>query len=124
MSDRQPIGHRTDPSADPRHDNADGDRPADRLVRAGLPGRPSGMTPVRSQGIDDVWTPGRPSLEWAVVLAALGILVPVVALGSAGFALRARRQGSPRWLAALLASLWCLGLGLVLRRAGGIGVFP
>jgi len=68
--------------------------------------------------------PGRARLEAAVALAALAILVPALAPAGAGVALTARRAGNPRWLAALLAALWCGLLGASMRGAVGMGLLP
>jgi len=71
-----------------------------------------------------VWQPGRAPLEWSILCSAVGLLFPALALVGAGFALRARRQGSPRWLAAFLIALWCALLGSVVRLAIGFGLLP
>ena len=87
-------------------------------------GRSSVWFRMLPQSVDDVWGPGRSSLQWSVVLSALTILVPVLALGAIGFALRCRRQRGERWLAALIAACWCLFLGVAFRRAGGLPIIP
>jgi len=68
--------------------------------------------------------PGRARLEAAVLLAALAILVPVLAPAGVGAALTARSAGHPRWLAALVAALWCGLLGAALRGAVGMELLP
>lgn len=94
---------------------------ADRLLRTAISGRPSGLGGKEPL---PMFAPGRPALEAAVLLAALAILVPALGIGAVGFAWRAHRRGNRRWLAALLAAVWCVGLGIVLRRAGGLPLVP
>lgn len=103
---------------------SEGDDPWPRIVRAAIPGRP--RTPSSSAATETplVWQPGRAPLEWSILCSAVGLLFPLLALIGAGFALRARRQGSPRWLAAFLAGLWCLILGGSVRLALGFGLVP
>jgi len=100
------------------------DDPWPQIVRAATPGRPR-LAPSRRE-IDTplVWQPGRAAVEWSILCGAVGLLFPLLALIGAGFALRARRQGSTRWLAALLAALWCAVLGGIVRLAVGFGLFP
>lgn len=100
--------------------------PWPRIVRAAIPGRPRVPSPPAAPDTSTtlVWQPGRASLEWSILCSAVGLLFPLLALVGAGFAIRARRQGSPRWLAALLAALWCLVLGGSVRLALGFGFIP
>ena len=76
------------------------------------------------QSIDDVYGPGRASLEWSVILSALTILVPMLVVPAIYFALRCRRQHGPRWLVALLAACWCALLGSAFRLFGGLPIIP
>jgi hypothetical protein len=68
--------------------------------------------------------PGRGWLELSVLLAAFAILAPACAVGSAGFALVARRASNSRWAAALVAAVWCGFLGFCVRTALGFPVAP
>jgi len=70
------------------------------------------------------FAPGRIWLELSVILAALAIIVPVLGVGAMGFAMQARAAGNRRWLAALLASAWCLALGVAIRGLLGQGLVP
>lgn len=103
-------------------DERDDEDPVSAVFRAAISGRPA-LHPRTSQS-SGVWAPGRGSLEWSVLFAALGLLAPVMTPAAAVFALRARRSGNPRWLAALLSSGWCLILGVFLRNAVGMGLLP
>jgi hypothetical protein len=67
---------------------------------------------------------GRASVEWSVCAAAFALLFPELALLGVAFAIRSRRHGSPRWLAALLASVWCGILGVIVRLYVHLGVAP
>jgi len=100
------------------------DDPWAQIVRAAIPGRPRLAPDRRESEAPPVWQPGRAAVEWSILCSALGILFPLLALIGAGFALRARRQGSGRWLASLLAALWCAVLGGFVRLAVGFGLFP
>jgi hypothetical protein len=76
------------------------------------------------QTVDDVFGPGRASLQWSIILSAFTILVPMLAIGAIWFALRCRREKGPRWLAALLAACWCTLLGVAFRLFGGLPIIP
>jgi hypothetical protein len=92
------------------------------IFRAAIPGRISGSSP-RPAGVP--WlAPGRGALEVSVLLSALAILVPVCSLGAVVSAVVSRRSGSPRWLAALIAAIWCGMLGVVVRYVIGIELVP
>lgn len=95
----------------------------DRLFRAAIPGRPDGISTSPGR-VEDLWAPGRSSLEGAVLCATLAILCPLAALGSIAFALRTRRAGNGRWMAALLAGVWCCFLGSMLRAIAGLPLIP
>lgn len=98
------------------------DDPTSVIFRASIPGRPSNLSASRDSL---VWqAPGRVALELSILLSALAILVPVCALGAIPAALVARRSGNSRWLAALIAGVWCLLLGVVVRGLTGMGLFP
>jgi hypothetical protein len=71
-----------------------------------------------------VWQPGRAAIEWSILCCAAGLLFPVLAVAGAGFALRARHLGSPRWLAALLCAVWCAVLGGTLRVGLNFSLVP
>jgi hypothetical protein len=68
--------------------------------------------------------PGKASFEFAVAFAALALVFPVSSLVGVGFALHARKQGYPRWAAALIVALWCGFLGVLLRGMLKMGVVP
>jgi hypothetical protein len=74
-------------------------------------------------GVNSV-RPGRGSLEWSVMCSALTLVVPVLGLAALGLAVRARNQGSTRWLVAVLAAPWCAFLGALLRLRLGFEVLP
>jgi len=102
----------------------DDDRPEDRLLRASIPGRPTGVWRSPRVSIDDIWAPGRPALEVSVLLSAVAMVVPVAGLGACAFAWQARRRGNGRATLALVAACWCILLGVVLRLALGLAVVP
>src|ERR1700681_3711666 len=79
--------------------------PTGRLFRAAIPGRLSGT--AAREDVPIVLAPGRGWLELAVLLAAAGIVIPLCGVLAVPVVLKARRAGSPRWLAALLAAVWC-----------------
>src|ERR1700749_4910587 len=87
-------------------------------------GRTSVWTRMIPQSIEDIYGPGRTSLQWSVTLSALTILVPMLCVGGIYFALRCRRQGGERWLVALLAAIWCAFLGSAFRWFGGLPIIP
>lgn len=68
--------------------------------------------------------PGRASFEWAVLFAALALVLPLSALVGLGFAERARRRGYARWPGAMAMAVWCGILGAVLRGLLHLGVVP
>jgi hypothetical protein len=72
----------------------------------------------------DLTSPGRSSFDWAVLFAAAALLFPVSGVVAALFADRSRRKGYARWKSALLVSIWCAFLGVLLRGLFHIGVFP
>ena len=102
---------------------SDGEDLATLLVRASIPGRPSGLHPTSARALS-LFAPGRTRLEAAVLFAALAILAPWASVAAVAFALAARRAGNRRWLAALAAAVWCGVLGLAVRVATGLGFFP
>jgi hypothetical protein len=75
--------------------------------------RKGGLTPA-----------GKASFDWAVLFAAVALLVPASGLVGAFFALRARRLGYSRWKSALAISLWCALLGVMLRLLLHLPVVP
>lgn len=97
--------------------------PAARIFRAAIPGRPGNVGDGQPR-IAVLFAPGRGALEASVILSALTLLVPVCCVGAVGFATVARRAGNRRWLAALVAGVWCGVLGLALRAVLGMGVVP
>lgn len=76
------------------------------------------------QTVEDVFGPGRASLQWSIILSAFTILVPMFSIAAIWFALRCRRQKGDRWLAALLAACWCALLGIAFRLFGGLPIIP
>jgi hypothetical protein len=68
--------------------------------------------------------PGRASFEWAVLFAAVALVIPVSGLVGACFAERSRRMGYSRWKSALAISLWCALLGGFLRLMLKLPVVP
>jgi hypothetical protein len=72
----------------------------------------------------DLTAPGRSSFDWAILFAAVAIIVPVSGLVGVFFADRSRRKGYGRWKSACAISLWCLFLGILLRGALHMGVLP
>jgi hypothetical protein len=80
--------------------------------------------PDRGRLFADLTAPGRSSFDWAVLLAALALLIPVSGLASVLFAERSRRRGYPRWKAAMAIGIWCLVLGVSLRAVMHVGVLP
>jgi sugar phosphate isomerase/epimerase len=72
----------------------------------------------------DLTAPGRSSFDWAVFFAALALVFPVSGLVGVVFADRSRRRGYPRWKSALVASIWCIFVGLLVRGLLRFGVFP
>lgn len=68
--------------------------------------------------------PGRGFLELSVLLSAAAILVPLCCPGAVVAAVAARRAGNRRWLAAVLAAVWCGLLGIFLRGIVGMGIAP
>jgi hypothetical protein len=97
--------------------------PGAQVFRAALPGWQS-VIADHDRDVPVMFVPGRGSLEGSILLSAFALLEPVLAIAALVFALRARSAGNRRWLAALLASLWCGGLGLVLRMGLGFGLVP
>ncbi|MHB8467303.1 MAG: hypothetical protein ACYDH6_22195 [Acidimicrobiales bacterium] len=98
--------------------------PGARIVRAAaLAGRPGDLL-TRGRPQADLYAPGRGFLEISILLSALAILIPVCAAGAVPAALLARRAGNRRWLAALLAALWCALLGAALRSVLALAVVP
>jgi hypothetical protein len=72
----------------------------------------------------DLTSPGRSSFDWAVLFAGIALLFPFSGVIGVVFAERSRRKGYPRWKSAMVISIWCAFLGLVLRGALHLGVFP
>ncbi len=72
----------------------------------------------------DLTAPGRSSFDWALLFAAVAIIVPVSGLVGVFFADRSRRKGYRRWKSAFAVSLWCLVLGIMLRGVLHMGVLP
>jgi hypothetical protein len=86
--------------------------------------RTSVFTRMNPQSVEDIYGPGRSSLQWSVVFSALAILVPMLSVVAVFFALRCRHQHGPRWLVALVAALWCALLGSAFRAFGGLPIIP
>jgi hypothetical protein len=68
--------------------------------------------------------PGRSSFDWAVLFAAVALVLPVSGLVGVVFAERSRRKGYARWKSAMAVAIWCMVLGVMLRGVLRIGVFP
>jgi hypothetical protein len=83
---------------------------------------PDPIQPKRLFG--DLTVPGRSSFDWAVLCAAIALVIPVSGLIGVIFADRSRRKGYPRWRSALVVSIWCAFLGILLRGLVHLGVFP
>jgi hypothetical protein len=97
--------------------------PTENIFRAALPGRPGALLPPADPGRSALLlAPGRLALEAAVLLAAVAILLPLCAPGAMACALAARRRGNRRGLAAFVTAAWCGLLGVVIRRALGLGI--
>jgi hypothetical protein len=95
----------------------------DRIFRASLSGWQTAISRRDDVG-SALFAPGRGWLEGSIVLAAFSILVPMLSLLSILCSLGARRAHNSRWLAALIAAIWCGILGVVVRTAMGMGVLP
>lgn len=81
--------------------------------------------PVRGRRIfGDMTAPGRSSFDWAVLFAAVALVLPVSGLVGVVFAERSRRKGYTRWKSAMAVAIWCMVLGVMLRGVLRIGVFP
>lgn len=74
--------------------------------------------------IGDLTAPGRSSFDWAVLCAAVALVLPVSGLVGVFFAERSRRKGFARWKSAMAIAIWCMVLGVILRGVLRIGVFP
>jgi len=72
----------------------------------------------------ELTAPGRSSFDWAILLAAAALLVPVCGLIGLYFAERSRRRGYRRWRSAIAICVWCLVLGVALRGVMHVGVLP
>ncbi len=72
----------------------------------------------------DLTAPGRSSFDWAVLFAAVALVLPVSGLVGVVFAERSRRKGYARWKSAMAVAIWCMVLGVMLRGVLRIGVFP
>lgn len=72
----------------------------------------------------DLTAPGRSSFDWAVLFAALALVLPVSGVVGVFFADRSRRKGYGRWKSALAISIWCVVLGITVRGFLRVGVFP
>jgi hypothetical protein len=94
-----------------------------RIFRAALPGWQSVLSPPKSEG-SVLFAPGRGLLEISILLSAFALLFPVLLPPAAAASVFARRAGNRRWLAALIAALWCGFLGLVVRGALGLPAVP
>ncbi len=77
-----------------------------------------------TRGSFGIGAPGRAALEWSILFAALSLIVPGLGAVSVPFALRARGQGSARWIAALIMAMWCTLLGVYLRYRLGERILP
>jgi hypothetical protein len=86
--------------------------------------RSSVWTRMLPRTMEDLYGPGRKSLQWSVVCSAFAIIVPALALGGIWFALRCRRANGDRWRAALAAACWCAVLGVAFRHAAGLPAVP
>jgi len=99
------------------------EEPTEIIFRAALPGRPGALLPPADPGRSALlFAPGRLALEAAVLLAAVAILLPLCAPGAMACALTAHRRGNRRGLAAFAAAAWCGVLGVIVRRALGLGI--
>jgi hypothetical protein len=78
----------------------------------------------RRRQVDGLTAPGKASFDWAILFAALALVVPASGLAGAFFADRSRRKGYQRWKAALAMALWCVFLGVVLTGFLKMPVFP
>jgi len=98
------------------------ENPTDAIFRAAIPGRLSGFSRRRDTLL---WqAPGRAPLEVSVLASAIAILIPICVVVAIPAALVARRAGNGRWLAALLAAIWCGLLGSAVRYLLGVGLIP
>jgi hypothetical protein len=85
----------------------------------------SAPSPAQGRRIfGDLTAPGRSSFDWAVLFAAVALVLPVSGLAGVVFAERSRRKGYTRWKSAMAIAIWCAVLGLMLRGVLRIGVFP
>lgn len=85
----------------------------------------SAPSPAQGRRIfGDLTAPGRSSFDWAVLFAAVALVLPVSGLVGVVFAERSRRKGYTRWKSAMAIAIWCAVLGLLLRGVLRIGVFP
>lgn len=85
----------------------------------------SAPRPVQGRRIfGDMTAPGRSSFDWAVLFAAVALVLPVSGLVGVVFAERSRRKGYTRWKSAMAVAIWCMVLGVMLRGVLRIGVFP
>jgi hypothetical protein len=85
----------------------------------------SGPSPVQGRRIfGELTAPGRSSFDWAVLFAAVALVLPVSGLVGVVFAERSRRKGYARWKSAMAIAVWCAVLGVILRGVLRIGVFP
>jgi hypothetical protein len=107
--------------SDPRPQDDDADA---RIFRAALPGWQSGLSRPKSDRAAVLFAPGRGYLELSIALSAVAIIIPLCAVGAFVASRFARRAGNDRWRAAMIASVWCAFLGVVLRAALGLGVLP
>lgn len=86
---------------------------------------PTPMTPTRHRrSFADLTAPGRASFDLAVFCAALALAFPVAGLVGVFFADRSRRKGYGRWKSAMVVSLWCVFLGIMVRGLLHVGVLP
>lgn len=86
---------------------------------------PTPMSPTRHRRtFADLTAPGRASFDLAIFFAALALAVPIAGLVGAFCADRSRRKGYERWKSAMVVSLWCIFLGIMVRGLLHVGVFP
>ncbi|HTC23849.1 MAG TPA: hypothetical protein VK688_05770 [Gemmatimonadales bacterium] len=97
-----------------------------RIFRAAIPLFPSGLSGrgASEPRIPPIFHPGRGWLELTIGFCAAALIAPLCFPGAVAAALLARRAGNARWLAGLIAAVWCTMLGVALRAELGMPVVP
>ena len=72
----------------------------------------------------DLTAPGRASFDLAVLFAAVALVLPMCGVAGLVLAELSRRKGYPRWKSAMVAVVWCIFLGIIVRGALRLEVFP